>query len=53
MKIMLNGATAGTNFGDFLFAKMFQDKTAERVGLENVYWFNFRNEGIKRVTQCW
>lgn len=42
MKIMLNGATAGTNFGDFLFAKMFQDKTAERVGLENVYWFNSR-----------
>lgn len=39
---MLNGATAGSNFGDFLFAKMFQDKAAEKVGAENVYWFNSR-----------
>lgn len=39
MKILLNGATGGTNFGDFLFAKMFQEQVAEMVGMENTYWY--------------
>ena len=42
MKVILNGATAGTNFGDFLFAKMFQESVAEKVGFENVYWYRTR-----------
>lgn len=42
MKILLNGATAGTNFGDFLFAKMFQQKVSELVGENNVYWYSSR-----------
>lgn len=42
MKVILNGATAGTNFGDFLFAKMFQDFVSEKVGFENVYWYRTR-----------
>ena len=42
MKILLNGATAGTNYGDFLFAKMFQDRVAEPVGIENTYWYDSR-----------
>lgn len=39
MKILLNGATGGTNFGDFLFAKMFQDYVKEIVGEDSVYWY--------------
>jgi polysaccharide pyruvyl transferase WcaK-like protein len=42
MKVILNGATAGTNFGDFLFAQMFQNSVSDVVGKENVYWFNSR-----------
>ena len=42
MKILLNGATGGTNFGDFLFAKIFQEVVAEKVGLENVFWYESR-----------
>lgn len=42
MKVLLNGATAGTNFGDFLFAKMFQDRLAKLVGLLNVRWYKSR-----------
>ena len=42
MKILLNGATCGTNFGDFLFAKIFQDSIGEIVGKENVYWYKSR-----------
>ena len=40
MKILLSGATAGTNFGDFLFARMFQDYVGNIVGNENVYWYD-------------
>lgn len=40
MKILLSGATAGTNFGDFLFARMFQDYVGNIVGKENVYWYD-------------
>lgn len=40
MKILLSGATAGTNFGDFLFAKMFQNYVGNIVGEENVYWYD-------------
>ena len=42
MKIILNGATCGTNFGDYLFAQMFQDRVSERIGKENVYWYSSR-----------
>lgn len=42
MNILLNGATAGSNFGDFLFAKAFQDYVGNIVGKENVYWYNSR-----------
>ena len=42
MKILLNGATGGTNFGDFIFAKMFQNKIGEIVGKENVCWYDAR-----------
>ena len=40
MKIILNGATAGTNFGDYLFAQIFQDRVSEKIGKENVYWYS-------------
>ena len=42
MKIILNGATGGTNFGDYLFAQMFQDRVSEKIGKENVYWYSSR-----------
>ena len=38
-KILLVGATFGSNFGDFLFAKMFQDFIREKLGIENVFWY--------------
>ena len=38
-KILLNGATRSTNFGDFLFAYIFQKEVSEIVGKENVYWY--------------
>lgn len=38
MKVLLSGATAGTNFGDFLFAKMFQEFVGAIVGKDNVFW---------------
>ena len=42
MNVLLNGATHGTNFGDFLFAKAFQDYVGTIVGKENVFWYNSR-----------
>ena len=42
MKLMLNGATGGTNFGDYLFAEIFQNEVASLVGEENVYWYQSR-----------
>lgn len=42
MKVLLNGATSGTNFGDFLFAKIFQEKVSQMVGEDNVYWYKSR-----------
>ena len=42
MKVLLNGATGGTNFGDFLFAEIFQREAAKAVGIENVYWYDSR-----------
>ena len=42
MKVMLSGATAGTNFGDLLFAKMFQQHISEQIGEENVFWYSTR-----------
>lgn len=42
MKVMLNGATAGSNFGDFLFSMMFQTTVGNRIGENNVYWYHTR-----------
>ena len=42
MKILLNGATGGTNFGDYLFGEIFQKYTEEIVGKDNVYWYECR-----------
>ena len=42
MKIILNGATSGTNFGDYLFAEMFQERIGKLVGSENVFWYTSR-----------
>jgi polysaccharide pyruvyl transferase WcaK-like protein len=42
MKVLLNGATAGTNFGDYLFAEMYQNHIANSVGKNNVCWYENR-----------
>lgn len=42
MKILLNGATGGTNFGDFLFAEAFQQEAGKLIGEDNVYWYESR-----------
>lgn len=42
MKILINGATAGTNFGDYLFAEMYQNYIACKIGKENVFWYDSR-----------
>lgn len=42
MKILLNGATGGTNFGDFLFAEAFQQEVSDLIGEDNVYWYESR-----------
>ncbi len=42
MRILINGATAGTNFGDYLFAEMYQRCIAERIGFENLAWYDSR-----------
>ena len=42
MKVILNGATCGTNFGDYLFAQTFQDRVSEKLGKDNVYWYSSR-----------
>lgn len=42
MKILLNGATGGTNFGDFLFAEAFQQEVGKLIGEDNVYWYESR-----------
>ncbi len=39
MKILINGATSGTNFGDYLFAEMYQKYLSDKIGKENVYWY--------------
>lgn len=38
MKILLSGATSGTNFGDFLFAQIFYDIVSKMIGNENTYF---------------
>lgn len=42
MKVLLNGATGGSHFGDFLFAKIFQDSVVKLVGHDNVFWYESR-----------
>lgn len=42
MKVLLNGATGGTNFGDFLFAEAFQQEVSDLIGKDNVYWYESR-----------
>ncbi len=44
MKILLCGATAGSNFGDLLLAGLFQDCVSGIVGKDNTFWFrSFRS----------
>lgn len=55
MKVLLNGATGGTNFGDFLFARMFHDAVSAQVGEENVFWYESRyclSDFYKRHLKC-
>lgn len=40
MNIMLTGATMESNFGDFLFAKIFWDAISDLVGKENTYFYD-------------
>lgn len=42
MKILLNGATGGSNFGDYLFAEIFQREIEKLIGKENIYWYDSR-----------
>lgn len=42
MKILLNGATGGSNFGDYLFAEIFQNEIEKFIGKENIYWYDSR-----------
>lgn len=42
MKLLLNGATGGTNFGDYLFAEIFQKEAAKQIKIENIYWYDSR-----------
>ena len=42
MKVLLNGATGGTNFGDYLFAEIFNQEVSKNVGKENVFWYESR-----------
>ncbi|KUP05274.1 hypothetical protein Q73_13485 [Bacillus coahuilensis m2-6] len=61
MKIMLHGATSGTNFGDYLFASIFFDRInqvnnngenlfleAPKIGISNF----FKNE-LKYTKKSW
>jgi len=59
MKVMLNGATAGSNFGDFIFSKMFQAAVGGKVGKDNVYWYqtwltysDFYREHLNNSNTC-
>ncbi len=60
MRVLLCGATAGSNFGDYLFAKIFQDCASEIVGKKNVYWYRsfgsfspFFEEHLDNHNKCW
>lgn len=37
--ILLNGATRSSNFGDFLFAYIFQKEVSSIVGQDNTFWY--------------
>ena len=59
MKIMINGATSGTNFGDYLFAQMYQNHISKIVGKDNVCWFDnyfayseFYKSHLKNENSC-
>lgn len=45
MKVILHGATNGSNFGDFLFAKMFYSKL-ESINPDNNLFYEFPKLGI-------
>lgn len=42
MKILLHGATMGSNFGDFLFAKMFRVEVEKVPAVKKVYYYESR-----------
>ena len=42
MKMLLNGATNGSNFGDYLFAEIFQNEVEKFIDKENIYWYDSR-----------
>lgn len=42
MKILLHGATMGSNFGDFLFAKMFKVELEKESVVKSVYYYESR-----------
>lgn len=59
MKILLCGATAGSNFGDLLLARLFQDCVSGIVGKENTCWFRsfrafspFFEEHLENHNRC-
>ncbi|MBO5315033.1 MAG: polysaccharide pyruvyl transferase family protein [Clostridia bacterium] len=55
MKILLNGATGGTNFGDFLFAKIFHEEAVSLIGGDNVFWYDSRyclSNYFKKQLKC-
>lgn len=41
-KVLIHGATMGTNFGDFLFADLFYNYVVQIVGEENVAFYESR-----------
>ena len=55
MKILLNGATGGTNFGDFLFAQIFHNSVSSIVGEDNVFWYDSKyclSDFYKKYLKC-
>ena len=46
MKVLLHGATNGSNFGDFLFAKIFYEELEKNY--HEVYFYDFPKIGISK-----
>lgn len=59
MKILIVGATQGSNFGDYLFAQMFQDCISRLIGIENTFFYrncftfsSFYADHLKNRNKC-